>query len=40
MARGECRGVSDKSYALEDIVDAFRYVKTEQKTGIVAIRPR
>jgi NADPH:quinone reductase-like Zn-dependent oxidoreductase len=39
MARGEYRGVFDRSYALEDIVDAFRYVETEQKTGIVVILP-
>lgn len=39
MARGQFQGVFDRSYALEDIVDAFRYVETEQKTGIVVIRP-
>lgn len=39
MARGEYRGVFDRYYALEDIVDAFRYVETEQKTGIVVILP-
>ena len=39
MARGQYRGVFDRSYTLEDIVEAFRYVETEQKTGIVVIHP-
>jgi hypothetical protein len=27
----------DRTYALEDIVDAYRYVETEQKLGTVVI---
>ncbi|MEL6618411.1 MAG: NAD(P)-dependent alcohol dehydrogenase [Pseudomonadota bacterium] len=37
MATGQFHGVFDRSYTLEQIVDAFRYVETEQKTGIVVI---
>jgi NADPH:quinone reductase-like Zn-dependent oxidoreductase len=37
MAEGRFRGVFDRSYPLEDIVEAFRYVETGQKTGIVVI---
>jgi NADPH:quinone reductase-like Zn-dependent oxidoreductase len=37
MAEGQFRGVFDRSYELEDIIAAFRYVETGQKTGIVVI---
>lgn len=37
MAEGRFRGVFDRSYPLEDIVEAFRYVETGLKTGIVVI---
>jgi len=37
MAEGRFRGVFDRRYPLEDIVEAFRYVETGQKTGIVVI---
>jgi NADPH:quinone reductase-like Zn-dependent oxidoreductase len=34
---GRYRAVIDRSYALEDVVDAARYVETEQKTGNVIL---
>ena len=37
MAEGRFRGVFDRSYPLDDIVEAFRYVETGLKTGIVVI---
>ena len=37
MAESRFRGVFDSSYPLEDIVEAFRFVETGQKTGIVVI---
>ena len=37
MEAGEFRAVVDREYPLEDIADAYRYVETEQKTGIVVI---
>lgn len=37
LASGEFRAVIDRSYPLEEIIDAYRYVDTEQKTGIVVI---
>jgi NADPH:quinone reductase-like Zn-dependent oxidoreductase len=37
MAEGAFRGVFDRSYPLEDIVEAFQYVEAGQKTGIVVI---
>jgi len=37
LAEGRFRGVFDRSYPLEDIVEAFQYVETGQKTGIVVI---
>lgn len=40
MAEGRFRGVFDRSYSLETIVEAFRYVETGQKTGIVGIKVR
>lgn len=38
MEAGELRGVFDRTYPLEEIVEAYRYVETEQKTGIVVLR--
>jgi NADPH:quinone reductase-like Zn-dependent oxidoreductase len=37
MEAGEFRAVVDREYPFEAIVDAYRYVETGQKTGIVAI---
>ncbi len=37
MEAGEFRPVIDQEYSLEAIADAYRYVETEQKTGIVVI---
>jgi NADPH:quinone reductase-like Zn-dependent oxidoreductase len=37
MEAGEFRAVIDRKYPLEAIADAYRYVQTEQKTGIVVI---
>jgi NADPH:quinone reductase-like Zn-dependent oxidoreductase len=37
MAAGDIRAVIDRSYSLDEITDAYRYVETEQKTGIVLI---
>jgi NADPH:quinone reductase-like Zn-dependent oxidoreductase len=34
---GEYRTVVDRSYPLEDVIDATRYVETEQKTGNVVL---
>lgn len=34
---GALRGVFDRTYPLDDIVAAYRYVETQQKTGIVVI---
>lgn len=34
---GELRAVIDRVYPFEEIVDAYRYVETAQKTGIVVI---
>jgi hypothetical protein len=34
---GEFRAVIDRKYPLRDIADAYRYVITEQKVGIVVI---
>jgi len=34
---GEYRAVVDRCYPLEDIVQATRYVETEQKTGNVVL---
>lgn len=38
MEAGELRAVIDRSYPLDDIVEAYRYVLTQQKTGIVVVR--
>ncbi len=40
MADGQFSGVFDRSYPLADIVEAFRYVETGQKTGIVVLKIR
>jgi NADPH:quinone reductase-like Zn-dependent oxidoreductase len=37
MEAGEFRAVIDRKYPLEAIADAYRYVATHQKTGIVVI---
>ena len=37
IALGEFRAVIDRKYPLRDIADAYRYVETEQKAGIVVI---
>ena len=34
---GEFQPVIDRTYALDDIVEAYRYVDTEQKVGNVVI---
>src|SRR3989454_6846146 len=34
---GKYRAVIDRSYPLEDVIDATRYVETEQKTGNVVL---
>ena len=34
---GRYRAVIDRSYPLEDVVDATKYVETEQKTGNVVL---
>ena len=34
---GRYRAVIDRCYALEDVIDATRYVETEQKTGNVVL---
>ncbi len=40
LADGRFNGVFDRSYKLEEIVEAFHYVETEQKTGIVVVNVR
>lgn len=40
MAQGKYRGVFDRTYPLEDIVPAFHYVETGEKTGIVVVKIR
>lgn len=37
MEAGKFRAVIDRTYPLEDIADAYRYVETQQKTGIVVV---
>jgi NADPH:quinone reductase-like Zn-dependent oxidoreductase len=37
VAAGEFRAVIDRKYPLEEIAEAYRYVETGQKTGIVVI---
>jgi NADPH:quinone reductase-like Zn-dependent oxidoreductase len=40
MQAGEFRAAIDRRYSLEQIADAYRYVETGQKAGIVVIRIR
>ena len=40
MEAGEFRPIIDREYLLEAIADAYRYVETAQKTGIVVINVR
>lgn len=37
ISRGKFEGVFDRSYPLDEVADAFRYVETGQKTGIVVV---
>ncbi len=37
MEAGEFRAVIDREYPLEAIAEAYRYVETGQKTGIVVL---
>ena len=37
---GEYRAVIDREFPFEDIIDAYRFVETSQKTGIVVINVR
>jgi NADPH:quinone reductase-like Zn-dependent oxidoreductase len=37
MASGQFRAVIDRRYPLDAIADAYRYVETGQKVGIVVI---
>lgn len=37
LAAGEFRPVIDRTYPLEAIADAYRYVQTQRKTGVVVI---
>ncbi len=37
LAEGKYRAVIDRTYRLKDITEAYRYVLSEQKTGIVVI---
>ena len=38
LERGELRPVIDRTYVLDDIVEAFRYVESGRKTGNVVVR--
>jgi NADPH:quinone reductase-like Zn-dependent oxidoreductase len=38
MQAGEFRAVVDRKFSLDEIIDAYRFVETAQKTGIVVIR--
>jgi NADPH:quinone reductase-like Zn-dependent oxidoreductase len=40
IERGEYRPVIDRTYALDDVLDATRYVETQQKTGNVVLTIR
>ena len=37
LEAGSYRAVIDRTYALEDVVEATRYVESEQKTGNVVL---
>ena len=37
VAAGDLRAVIDRTYPLDQIAEAYRYVDTAQKTGIVVI---
>lgn len=37
ISRGKFHGVFDRRYPLDEVPDAFRYVETGQKTGIVVV---
>ncbi|MEX0868520.1 MAG: zinc-binding dehydrogenase, partial [Nitriliruptoraceae bacterium] len=37
LADGHLRPVVDRTYALDDIADAYRYVESEQKLGNVVV---
>jgi len=39
LERGQFRAVVDRTYPLDAIADAYRYVRTGQKTGIVVVTP-
>ena len=39
LEAGDIRAVIDRTYPLAAIVDAYRYVETKQKTGIVVVAP-
>ena len=38
LTAGDVGGVFDREYPLEEIVDAYRYVETGQKVGIVRLK--
>lgn len=40
IEKGKYRPVIDRTYKLEDIVEAYKYVETGQKTGNVVIKIR
>jgi len=37
LEAGEFHAVIDREYPLESIVEAYRYVESKQKTGIVVL---
>ena len=37
LQAGDLRAIIDRTYRLDAISDAYRYVETEQKTGIVVV---
>jgi len=39
LAEGRFRPVIDRTYRLDDIVDAYRYVRSGQKAGVVVVVP-
>jgi NADPH:quinone reductase-like Zn-dependent oxidoreductase len=38
LEAGQFRAVIDRQYPLDSIVEAYRYVETKQKTGIVVLK--